>query len=165
MFLRTSLILGVAATFGYHICKNREGDSANDAKDGNVGEEQKSYMVKRHAYHGNDFELIVRQPEFCFFESVIHNKTFRNEMLPLYHKMSKNAIPNKKDTRGCPFIIYLVCFGNVNTEAPTVVKHNGSATGGKGNIERDVVIFRIQRLFNNNIRCAVVKACELVLCG
>ena len=59
-------ILGVAATFGDHICKNREGDSANGAKDEDIGEEQKSYMVKRHAYHGNDFELIVRQPEFGF---------------------------------------------------------------------------------------------------
>ena len=67
-------VFGVATAFGNHVGENREGNAANDAKDGNRGEEQKSYVVAKHAHHSNDFELIVGKTKFWFF-CLIHNST------------------------------------------------------------------------------------------
>ena len=59
-------VFGIAATLGNHICKNGECESADDAKDILVGEEQKPHVVAQHAHHGNDFELVIGKTEFRF---------------------------------------------------------------------------------------------------
>ena len=60
-------VFGVATALCNHISKNREGDSAQHAKERYVGEEQKAYMVEHHAHHSDDFELIVGKSEARFF--------------------------------------------------------------------------------------------------
>ena len=67
-------VFGVATALGNHVGKNREGDSAKNAKDGKIGKEEQPYVVEQHAHHGNDLELIVCQPKFTFF-CLIHNSS------------------------------------------------------------------------------------------
>lgn len=66
-------VFGISATLCDHISEDREGDSAQNAKDVYVREKPHTDMVKQHTDHSNDFELIIRKTEFWFWDCFIHN--------------------------------------------------------------------------------------------